>query len=281
MVKIEVAEPKDRFVAAAIDFVPPFLLFLLFAVVGANGLATLTSILGALYYVGRDALGNGQSPGKRFRNLQVVDADTDRVPDTVALLLRNLGFLVPGLNLIYAIIEGVQVIRHPQGLRFGDVFAQTGVVQVPKEDREKLLVKPTERKSRDNIPKVEAPDATAPSATPATAAPAASGAVPQAPASKPSVSGPIPGFGGAGASAPKKAPAPIDLPPDTTSAPKPASTAAPAKPAPIGTPPPPRPAAAPNAAPLPPIPGAGGAPGVAMSDDDPLKKLIEKAGAKT
>ena len=29
MAKIDVAEPKDRFVAAAIDFLPPFMLFLI------------------------------------------------------------------------------------------------------------------------------------------------------------------------------------------------------------------------------------------------------------
>ena len=267
MVKIEVAEPKDRFVAAAIDFVPPFLLFLLFAVVGANGMATVTSILGALYFVGRDALGNGQSPGKRMRNLQVVDADTDRVPDIAALLLRNLGFLVPGLNAIYAIVEGVAVLRHPQGLRYGDMFAQTGVVKVPKDEREKLLVRPVERKSRENIPKVEAPAEPAP----AVAAPAAAPATP-----RPSGSGPIPGFSAPTPSGSKKAPSPIDLPPESSSAP---SVAKPAGPPPIGTPPPPKPSAAPVAAPLPPIPGSPAA-GMTMSDDDPLKKLIEKAGAK-
>ena len=256
MVKIEVAEPKDRFVAAAIDFVPPFLLFLLFAVLGADGLATLTAVFGAVYLVARDLLGNGQSFGKRFRNLQVVDADTDRVPDAAALLLRNLGFLVPGLNVVYAIVEGVQVVRHPQGLRYGDVFAQTGVVKVPKEERERLLVKPVERRSRDSMPKVEAtePEGAVPSAA---STPSGSGMLPQAAFDPPST---------------RPAPLPIDLPPDSG----PAAAAKPAGPPPVGTPPPPKPAAAPVAAPLPPIPGSDA--GIAMSDDDPLKKLIEKAG---
>ncbi len=270
MVKIEVAEPKDRFVAAAIDFVPPFLLFLLFAVLGADGLATVTAVLGAVYLVARDLVGNGQSFGKRFRNLQVVDADTDRVPDAAALLLRNLGFLVPGLNVVYAIVEGVQVVRHPQGLRYGDVFAQTGVVKVPKEERERLLVKPVERRSRDSMPKVEATE-------PEGAAATSAGAVPSAPSSRPSASSKPSGSGMVPQAAfdppsTRPAPLPIDLPPDTA----PAAVAKPAGPPPVGTPPPPRPAAAPVAAPLPPIPGSDG--GVAMSDDDPLKKLIEKAG---
>lgn len=284
MVKIEVAEPKDRFVAAAIDFVPPFLLFLLFAVLGADGLATLTAVLGAVYLVARDLLGNGQSFGKRFRNLQVVDADTDRVPDAASLLLRNLGFLVPGLNVVYAIVEGVQVVRHPQGLRYGDMFAQTGVVKVPKEERERLLVKPVERRSRDSMPKVESTEPEGAAATSAGAVPSApssrpsgSGAVPSAPSSRPSASSKPSGSGMVPQAAfdppsTRPAPLPIDLPPDAA----PAAVAKPAGPPPVGTPPPPKPAAAPVAAPLPPIPGSDG--GIAMSDDDPLKKLIEKAG---
>ena len=56
MVKMEVAEPKDRFVAAAIDFVPPFLVFLLFAVIGATGLATMTAVFGSIYLLARDLL---------------------------------------------------------------------------------------------------------------------------------------------------------------------------------------------------------------------------------
>ena len=56
MVQIEVAEPRERFVAAAIDFVPPFLLFLFFVGVGFTNLATLTALFGSIYLVFRDLI---------------------------------------------------------------------------------------------------------------------------------------------------------------------------------------------------------------------------------
>lgn len=236
MVKIEVAEPKDRFVAAAIDFVPPLIVFLILIPV-ATGAASLFAVLGSVYLIFRDLIGNGQSIGKRFKSLQVVDAETDRVPDPMALILRNLAFGIPGLNVVFVLVEGVQAVRHPQGLRFGDVFAQTGVVKVPQEDRAKLLVqRGADRPSRSG--KIVEPEAMAGAAAPVAAAPAPD-AAPAAVADP----------------APKPAPVAIDLPPET----------------PKTEPPTPAPAAAP-AAPL---------PGVAMPDDDPLKKLIEQAGNKS
>lgn len=238
MVKIEVAEPKDRFVAAAIDFVPPLLIFLVLVPI-ATGAASLFAILGSVYLIFRDLIGNGQSIGKRFKSLQVVDAETDRVPDPMALILRNLGFGVPGLNVVYALVEGVQAVRHPQGLRFGDMFAQTGVVKVPQEDRAKLLVqRGADRPSRSGKI-VEPADRTA-ATEPGVIVPADRTA-----STEPGVVIP-----------PKSAPVAMDLPPETP------KSEAPAAPTAIAGP----------AAPL---------PGVAMPDDDPLKKLIEQAGNKS
>ena len=256
--QIEVASPKDRFVAAAIDLVPPLVVFLLLAVAGFSGLAAAVALFGSIYFVFRDLLGNGQSIGKRMRSLQVVDAETDRVPTAMPLLLRNLGFGVPGLNVIYAVVEGIRVLQHPQGLRFGDTFGDPGVVKVPPEEREKLLVPKKERPSREGkavvdalppegaIPPEDGSDvsaATVPSAAPVT--------TPSNPAPAPR---PAAAAAAAAAAAPMKpAPKAIDLPPDTSSsAPKPAPAPKPAAPA----------------------------PGVAPAADDPLKKLIEQATAK-
>ena len=266
--QIEVAPPKDRFLAAAIDVVPPFFLFLALALAGANGVAAMVALFASIYFVFRDVLGNGQSFGKRVRSLQVVDMETDRVPALMPLVLRNLGFGVPGLNVIYAIIEGIRVLQHPQGLRFGDMFADTGVVKVPAEEREKLLVPKKERPSREGKAIADAPP---PEAAPATEG-EPDGAVPALPVSKPSnpgrapasapvatPSGPKPAARPAAAAAAAAAAAPIqkpkgrpdamDLPPDTS---KPVAPVAPAKPA----------------------------TGVAMSTDDPLKKLIDQATKK-
>lgn len=259
--QIEVAPPKDRFLAAAIDFVPPAVVFLLLAIAGQSGLAAMIALFGSIYFVFRDLLGKGQSFGKRMRSLQVVDTETDRAPAAMPLLLRNLGFGVPGLNVIYAVVEGIRVLQHPQGLRFGDMFGDTGVVKVPPDEREKLLLPKKERPSREGkavadapLPEgaLEAPDPAVPAAPPVTT-PSGSGRVPAAaPVATPSnPSRPAAAAAAAAASAPlKQAPKPIDLPPDTSSpAPKPAAPAAPA-------------------------------PGVAPAADDPLKKLIEQATAK-
>ena len=71
MVQIEVAPPKDRFVAAAIDFVPPFLLFVALAAAGQSGAAAILALFSSVYLIFRDLVGNGQSLGKRFCSLQV------------------------------------------------------------------------------------------------------------------------------------------------------------------------------------------------------------------
>src|SRR5438270_12033125 len=56
-VKIEVAEPKERFVAAAIDFVPIFVVFLVLWSVGAGTAASVWAIIGSLYFIVRDLIG--------------------------------------------------------------------------------------------------------------------------------------------------------------------------------------------------------------------------------
>lgn len=262
-IQMEVASPKDRFVAAAIDFVPPFLLFIALAAAGFSGPAMILALLSSVYFVFRDVLGNGQSPGKRFCDLQVIDTETDRVPQSMGLILRNLGFGAPGFNVVYAIVEGIRVLQQPQGLRFGDVFAETGVVKVPQAEREKLLVPKRDRPSRES----KAVEVAADVAPPAEGAAPAVDAVPGTPKAEsslpksrpagdlPSGGRPvIPGSSGAAASSAPKAPAAIDLPPDEPRAP-----------------------AAPAAAAPPPPPAPGG---VALDSADPLKALIDQATKK-
>lgn len=261
MVSIEVASPKDRFVAAAIDFVPPFLLFVALAAAGQSGAAAILALFSSVYLIFRDLVGNGQSLGKRVCSLQVVDSETDRVPEPMALIFRNVGFGVPGLNAVYAIVEGIRVLQHPQGLRFGDVFAATGVVKVPATEREKLLVPKKDRPSRESKIVIDAP-------VEGEAIPeAGGGAVPAAPKSEPSVR-PRP-----------KVDAPSGSRP--VIAPKDAVSPAPTSPAtPAGKPDMSLPgvdafvSAATPAAPKP------EAEGVKLDADDPLKKLIDQATAK-
>jgi hypothetical protein len=207
-------------------------------------------------------------------SLQVVDTSTDRVPQPMAMLFRNLGFAVPGLNVIYAIVEGIRVLQHPQGLRFGDAFADTGVVKVPPDEREKLLVPKKDRPSREG--KAFSDGVTVPEGD---------AVIPEAPKAEPSVSGSrarpkidrpsgpqpaaVPGKDEflAAASAPVKEPMPLPTGPMKAGAPPPPPKPIdlpPEKDAPLPTPPPSKPAPQ----------------GVKMADDDPLKKLIDSATAK-
>ena len=263
-VQIEVAPPRDRFIAAAIDLVPPFLLFIILGVTGMSGAAALLALLGSVYFIFRDVVGNGQSLGKRLCSLQVVDSETDRVPEPMALILRNLGFGVPGLNVIYALVEGIRVLQHPQGLRFGDAFAETGVVKVPPDDRAKLLEPKKERPSRESKAVADAapPEgAVEPSGDAAASPPAAVPASPAAPVSS--------------------RPKPVPATPAKPGSPPPPPTSAPAKTrAPIDLPDEPVKPAAPLPSPPPPAAPPAGAPGVALGKDDPLKKLVDQATAK-
>lgn len=257
-IQMEVASPKDRFVAAAMDFVPPFLLFVALAAAGQSGPAAILALFSSVYFIFRDLIGNGQSPGKRICSLQVIDTETDRVPQPMGLILRNLGFGVPGLNAVYALVEGIRVMQHPQGLRFGDMFAETGVVKVPPAEREKLLVPKRDRPSRESKA-VEVPAGGA--LPPEGAIPPEAGAVPVAPKAEASSSRPRPKpdapSGGRPVIPPKapaaNAPVSMDLPDEEPKA------------------------AAPVPPPAPPAPAAGG---VTLGTDDPLKKLIDQATAK-
>jgi uncharacterized RDD family membrane protein YckC len=91
--------------------------------------SALFLFVGAIYVLLRDALFvQGQSVGKFCFSLLVISLETGRPCSRAASVRRNLIFLVPGLNIVAAVLESVTAVRDPQGQRLGDRLAQTQVV---------------------------------------------------------------------------------------------------------------------------------------------------------
>jgi len=86
--------------------------------------------LGAVYLLLRDALFiHGQSIGKLLFGLRVISLDDGRPCGRWHSARRNFILLVPGLNLVAAVLETVATVRDPQGQRLGDMLANTQVVE--------------------------------------------------------------------------------------------------------------------------------------------------------
>jgi len=95
---------------------------------------SLTSVLflvvAAIYLLFRDALFvPGQSVGKFCFSLLVISLESGRPCGRTHSVTRNIMFLIPGLNLVAALLEITTVIRDPQGQRLGDRVAHTQVVE--------------------------------------------------------------------------------------------------------------------------------------------------------
>jgi len=86
-------------------------------------------ILASTYLLIKDGLFTGQSLGKKVVNIQVIRADTRRAAKFRDSIRRNFVFLVPYLNILMFLVEGVFVLTEDQRQRFGDRIARTRVVQ--------------------------------------------------------------------------------------------------------------------------------------------------------
>ncbi|NPV70952.1 MAG: hypothetical protein HPY55_09945 [Firmicutes bacterium] len=102
----------------------------------------------AAYMLAKDGLMDGRSPGKKIFNLKVVTVSGWQAATYVDSVKRNAIFaapdllmLVPIIGLTFAapvslaifILELVFIITDPEGLRLGDKFAGTKVVEVLPE----------------------------------------------------------------------------------------------------------------------------------------------------
>jgi hypothetical protein len=118
------------------------------------------AVLAILYLLLADGIFDGQSIGKKIFGVRVVhlptrcsgrkrDSTLRNAPLALPVLLwmmpEGLGFpaFIAGA-IVIGVIEGWRVIRDPLGMRFGDVWAQTQVV-----DGKVVAGAPAERVSRD------------------------------------------------------------------------------------------------------------------------------------
>lgn len=101
---------------------------------------TVGPFLGVAYVLLADGLPNGQSPGKRLLGIKAVHVPTRRPCSVRQSVLRNLPIgvalaLIVGLNPFLAwvavpilLFEGYSAVTDALGLRFGDVLADTQVI---------------------------------------------------------------------------------------------------------------------------------------------------------
>lgn len=89
----------------------------------------VASALSPLYLLVRDCAFPGQSFGKLVAGLVVIELDSGAPIGILRSLQRNIFFVVPGFNLIAVMFESEAIWRDPQGMRLGDLFAQTQVIE--------------------------------------------------------------------------------------------------------------------------------------------------------
>lgn len=131
------AELAPRILAKAAD--------LLVAGLFAWIVPSVGGVAGIVYLLLADAMPNGQSPGKRLLGVKAVHVPTRRACSTQQSVIRNLPLAFAfalSLNPILALVavpivlfELYMVATDPLGVRIGDVFADTQVIdgKVPFE----------------------------------------------------------------------------------------------------------------------------------------------------
>ena len=119
------ADVRKRFGAAAVDAIVALTGIVFWWTVGSP----VFLFASAVYIALRDALfAPGQSVGKFIFGLHVIQVRTQERCTRMRSLARNAIFLVPGLNLVAAILECAAIARDSQGQRLGDLLAETQVI---------------------------------------------------------------------------------------------------------------------------------------------------------
>ncbi len=85
-------------------------------------------LVAAAYVLFRDAV-RGQSIGKILCGLVVISLETGRPASLLTSVRRNAVLILPGANVVAMFLEGLTMVRDPQGQRLGDRLAQTQVVE--------------------------------------------------------------------------------------------------------------------------------------------------------
>lgn len=115
---------RRRLVAGAVDASLVGLAIYFFVHDGSMAFLTV----GAAYVIVRDGIA-GRSVGKFFTGLSVVELQTGRACSFSSSVIRNLVFLLPGVNVVALPLEAVTVARDAHGQRLGDRWARTQVVE--------------------------------------------------------------------------------------------------------------------------------------------------------
>ena len=118
------ADVRVRFLAAAADG----LLIATFAFLFWRTGSFVWILASAVYLLCRDGV-SGQSIGKFFFGLVVIDLETGRPATVGQSFRRNIPLVLPGANVAAVFLEARTLIRDPQGQRLGDRLAQTQVVE--------------------------------------------------------------------------------------------------------------------------------------------------------
>jgi uncharacterized RDD family membrane protein YckC len=119
------ADVGKRFAAAAVDA-----LLAATAVAGYSTTGARALLLAApAYLLLRDGVMRGQSVGKLLFGLQVIQVDRPGFCSLGRSIQRNFLVLLPGVNVAAAILEAITITRDPLGLRLGDRWASTQVVE--------------------------------------------------------------------------------------------------------------------------------------------------------
>jgi uncharacterized RDD family membrane protein YckC len=74
----------------------------------------------------------GKSVGKFLFGLMVVRLSDGKPCSLSRSILRNLFFIIPGMNIVAFVFETYYSIKDKQGIRLGDKFAMTQVVEGKK-----------------------------------------------------------------------------------------------------------------------------------------------------
>ncbi|WP_418790279.1 RDD family protein [Phosphitispora sp. TUW77] len=89
---------------------------------------TAMLLLAVTYMIIRDGIGKGRSWGKRMTGLMVVSLRTEKPCGRGRSFLRNFLCLIPGINILYTVVEVIMVSANPKGRRIGDYIAGTQVI---------------------------------------------------------------------------------------------------------------------------------------------------------
>jgi len=92
------------------------------------GLNKYYFIAGMIYLLLKDCLFSGRSVGKLVVGLMVIDVRNGKPCTLKQSMLRNMIFVIPGLNLPGLIYELIVTKRDPKGIRIGDRLSETQVV---------------------------------------------------------------------------------------------------------------------------------------------------------